>query len=93
MAVRRGSRTCFIWPWTIVLRPDAKPIDFAHEIAHALLYRKGFCISWANAKGWNEIQYEALVWSVAAKFVKDEYWDIDYIKEKIYSHGTDTDNV
>jgi hypothetical protein len=80
MAVIQGVKTCFIAPWLIVLAEDVKPLDFAHEIAHAMLFLKGFSRSWAQAAGMTQKQYEALVWSVCAKFVKEEAWDLEYIQ-------------
>ena len=80
MAVIQGAKTCFIAPWLVVLALDAKPLDFAHEIAHAMLFLKGFSRSWAQAVGMTQKQYEALVWSVCAKFVKEEAWDLEYIQ-------------
>jgi len=81
----KGKENLFIEPWLIITTGE-NPLDLAHEIAHALLYLKGFSKSWAKAVGLTEREYEALVWSACAKFVKDEIWDINYIKDKIDSH-------
>ena len=80
MAVLPGVKTQFIWPWLITVASDARPLDIAHEVAHALLYLKGFGRSWAQAVGFTQKQYEALTWSVCAKFVKEEAWDLEYIQ-------------
>ena len=80
MAVIRGVKTAFFAPWLITLSEDAKPLDFAHEIAHAMLFLKGFSRTWAQAIGMTQKQYEAIVWSVCAKFVKEEAWDLEYIQ-------------
>lgn len=80
MAIIPGAKTAFIWPWLITVAPDARPLDLAHEVAHALLYLKGLGRDWAQAVGFTQKQYEALVWSVCAKFVKEEAWDLAYIQ-------------
>ena len=81
----KGNINAFIEPWLIVTTFE-NPLDLVHEIAHALLYYKGFSKSWAIAHKLTEREYEALVWAVAEKFAKDSLWNFDYIQEKINSH-------
>ena len=80
MPIIPGAKTSFVWPSLITVGEKTPPLGIAHEVAHFLLYLKGFCKNWAQAVGLTELQYEALVWAVCAKFVKDEEWDIDYIQ-------------
>jgi hypothetical protein len=83
MPIIRGAKTSFIWPNLIIIEEGTPPLGIAHEVAHFLLYIKGFCRSWARAVGFTELQYEALVWSACARFVKSEFWDLDYIQRKL----------
>ena len=44
---------------------------YIHELAHIMLILKGFNLTWAIENNVTLRKYEALVWSVAAKFSKE----------------------
>ena len=57
---------------------NLQKLDLSHELGHIVLMLKGFNITWAIQNNVTMRQYEALAWSVSAKFSK--FVDHEYAK-------------